>query len=177
MTRMNLPLRARCPYLVKAADELLAVFVAGNLQNTLNATAWHWQKRRRWAAEWKERTRMALLEHHQRYGVPRDVTTRTPKRLVFTLCVPRAWDDDALPGGVKAVRDALVPYVIHSDGPDSDTSLCTTSGSTGRAAGSRFASGSERRRPRAKRAKARWTTCGRSCRRREGGDDGRLDQR
>ena len=116
---MNLPLRARCPYLVKAADELLAVFVAGNLQNTLNATAWHWQKRRRWAAEWKERTRMALLEHHQRYGVPRDVTTRTPKRLVFTLCVPRAWDDDALPGGVKAVRDALVPYVIHSDGPDS----------------------------------------------------------
>ena len=104
----------------KEPGDVLAVFVAGKLVNTLNATGWYWRKRQRWAKEWKERTAQALLETEWSSAISLNpYPPVVPKRVHFTLHVARLMDSDAWPGCVKPVRDALMPYVIHDDGPTS----------------------------------------------------------
>ena len=99
---------------------MLAIFVAGKLINTMNATGWHWQKRRRWAAGWRERTSAALLESRSvKSGLVDTIAPARAKHVHFELHVARLWDDDMLGPGVKPVRDALAPWIIHDDGPTS----------------------------------------------------------
>ena len=42
-----------------------------------------------------------------------------PKAIRFLAQTGATWDDDAIPAGIKPIRDALIGYVIHSDAPDS----------------------------------------------------------
>ena len=97
----------------------MTVFVPGPLRNPLNGQRDIWQKHRRWAKQWRERTaerlRLALL-------TPRrlEVDPRTPKRITFTAHVASLWDDDNLPAGLKSIRDGLRDGgIIHDDGPAS----------------------------------------------------------
>lgn len=99
-----------------AAD--LTFFVRGELRNPLNGTHGHWHTRYQYAKAWRERTAMFFLfvrpdEWWQRHPT-------IPKRVTMTAHVWNLWDDDAIPAGMKNVRDALVPLgIIHSDGPES----------------------------------------------------------
>lgn len=98
---------------------MIEFFVPGKLVNPLNGSfsRSHWSRRSRWANEWKARTIAALCAAHP--NGDDSVPLHAPKRVTFLAQTGAAWDDDAIPAGLKPVRDALIGYVIHSDAPDS----------------------------------------------------------
>lgn len=100
---------------VKASGELLAIFVAGRLLNPLNASAWVWQKRVRYARAWKERIALAVLESGFRpYSDFRD------KHVTLTANTHNAMDSDGLQAACKPIRDALIVCGIISGDADKD---------------------------------------------------------
>lgn len=99
---------------------LLDVFVPGALRNPLNSSWGSWHKHARIARDWREKTTMQLLAiRNLRTWLPAMHPLTEPKRITFTAYTGAPWDDDAIPGACKPVRDALVGILIHSDAPDS----------------------------------------------------------
>jgi hypothetical protein len=101
---------------------MIEVFVPGALRNPLNGSfsRAHWSARSKWARAWKERTMLVLRQSEILYPKAYEtMRVRAPKRITFTAQTGATWDDDAIPAGIKPIRDALIGYVIHSDAPDS----------------------------------------------------------
>lgn len=101
---------------------MIELFVPGVLKNPLNGSfsRAHWSARSKWARDWHERT--MLVVRHGQLLYPRAYETmrlKEPKRIAFLAQTGATWDDDAIPAGLKPIRDALIGYVIHSDAPDS----------------------------------------------------------
>jgi hypothetical protein len=96
---------------------LLDVFIPGRLRNPLNGSWGSWRKHARLAREWREKTTLLLLTARIGGGGGHPLTE--PKRITFTAYTGARWDDDAIPGAIKPIRDALVDLIIHSDAPDS----------------------------------------------------------
>jgi len=99
---------------------LLEVFVPGKLRNPLNGSWGGWHAHARVARAWREKTVLHLLVARTAFPwLPAMHPLTEPKRVTFTAYTGARWDDDAIPGALKACRDALVGLVIHSDAPDS----------------------------------------------------------
>ena len=49
---------------------ILSIFVPGKILNAKNATAWVWQKRWKWAKDWRERTSQAVWIAQRVRGAP-----------------------------------------------------------------------------------------------------------
>lgn len=98
---------------------LLDIFVPGILRNPLNGSWGGWRKHARLAREWRDRTTNHLLIALRTGTFMPAPSLIEPKRVLFTAYTGAQWDDDAIPGALKPVRDALVGIVIHSDAPDS----------------------------------------------------------
>lgn len=99
----------------KEPGELLAIFCAGWLINPLNASGWMWQKRVRYARQWKERVALSMLEADRTFW-----PASAPKRVTFTASTYNRMDSDGLQAALKPVRDAMIECgVIHSDAPNS----------------------------------------------------------
>lgn len=103
---------------VKAAGELLCVFVPGKLANPLNGTPWVWQKRARYARAWKERVAMAMLEDG--VGMPLHIRSSDPKRVELFASLWNVMDGDGLQAAMKPVRDALTECGVISGDADRD---------------------------------------------------------
>lgn len=98
-------------------DGTLRVFVPGILKNPLNGSWGGWRKHARLSKTWRERTAQCVFA--ATLGKPL-FSTETPKRVTFTAHVGAQWDDDAIPGACKPLRDSLVDCrVLASDAPDS----------------------------------------------------------
>jgi len=107
--------RPSVPQLEPAAGECLAVFVPGKLVNALNAPAWMWQKRKRYADLWHDRVGAALW---LRGGLRYHALPAGPKRVSFLALTHNTMDDDGLSAALKVVRDGLVICgVITGDAP------------------------------------------------------------
>ena len=110
-----------CETLHRAEPRLTAldVFVPGPLSNPLNGSRGHWSKHARWARQWRDRAGLVLLEARTRQ--PRRSwpwAPELPKLVMFQCHVWSLFDDDALPGICKPIRDALVDArVIDGDAP------------------------------------------------------------
>lgn len=99
---------------------LVDVFIPGHLLNPLNGSWGSWYKHARIARGWRDKTLMHLLKARNAHAwLPSMHPLTEPKRITFTAYTAARWDDDAIPGAIKPVRDALVGIVIHSDAPDS----------------------------------------------------------
>lgn len=97
---------------------LLEVFVPGRLTNPLNSSWGSWHKHARIARTWREQTTLQLLvARNGRAWLPAMHPLTEPKCITFTAYTGARWDDDALPGAIKPVRDALVGLVIQADDP------------------------------------------------------------
>lgn len=105
---------------VKAAGELLAVFVRGHLVNPLNATAWGWRKRSQLAKSWKQRVAQALLESSWAQTTTARVAARTHKVVTFHAHTHNTMDGDGLQAALKPVRDALIECGVISGDADQD---------------------------------------------------------
>jgi hypothetical protein len=89
---------------VKAADELLAVFVGGKLINTKNARL-HWRAESAYKHDWRERVAVALLAcGWKQLRVP----PAAPKRVTFIASTGGEMDGDGLQVAIAPVRDALI---------------------------------------------------------------------
>lgn len=102
---------------VREPGELLAVFVSGRLLNPLNASAWIWQKRVRYAKGWKARVAGAVLESGYKAG---PATMAWRKRVRFLASTHNRMDSDGLQAALKPVRDALMECQIITGDADKD---------------------------------------------------------
>ena len=94
----------------------LDFLVPGTPRNPLNGSWGHWAKHARIARGWRDATAAAMPRGWLVPQHPGDAAW--PKRVIFTVQVGRAWDDDAIPGACKPVRDALVDLgVVDGDAP------------------------------------------------------------
>src|SRR4030095_10874013 len=97
---------------------LLGVLVPGGLTTPLNSSWGSWHKHARISRAWREKTTMQLLAiRNARTWLPAMHPLAEPKRITFTAYTGARWDDDALPGACKPIRDALVGLVIQADDP------------------------------------------------------------
>jgi len=105
----------RADHLEPGPGELLAVFVPGTLLVPANASAWIWQKRKRYADGWRERTAAALWRDGRLRVAP---LPAGPKHVAFLALTHNTLDDDNVAGALKYVRDALVQCgVLTGDAP------------------------------------------------------------
>lgn len=118
---------------VKAAGELLALWVPGKLVNPQNQ-GWGWAKREiRYRKGWHERVALALWEAHWvlpngprrwlpvRHDPP--ASAYTPKSVTFHARTWGSMDSDGLQAALKPVRDALVECGVISGDADKDGNL------------------------------------------------------
>jgi hypothetical protein len=114
VTRQELAsLRRRREQPTRAEGELLAIFVSGRLLSALNAPAWIWQKRQRYAKQWRARVAEVLLEVGAR--VPPG-----PKHVTFLAATHNRMDSDNLAAALKPIRDALVECRVLSGDAEQD---------------------------------------------------------
>lgn len=94
----------------------MTLFVPGRLENPLNGSWGGWRKHATLARRWRDRTTLAVYVATGGAGVP--WPPAVPKRITFTVQTGARWDDDAIPGACKPLRDAMVDAkIIDDDGP------------------------------------------------------------
>lgn len=105
----------------RTEGELLAIFVPGRLLNPLNASAWVWQKRSRYAKQWRERVADALWDvAGQRDHMTTGAIVLSPKRVKFLASTHNRMDSDGLQAALKPIRDALIECQVITGDADKD---------------------------------------------------------
>jgi hypothetical protein len=110
--------------LVTTPDRLVLDLPGLRLVNPLNARE-HWATRAKRARAHRDAVANAVLALRHRDRLVLAVPPARPKVIRFEVTQPRRFDDDAIPGAVKALRDGLQDCgVIDHDGPTSGHRFC-----------------------------------------------------